>query len=205
MEYVFFCEWDICKLELLEIYDEQGEFLFYIKKQDQVYLYIYFNYSFDFVGWDGYVYFYVFSIYNFEFIIGWVYQLLFVYQIFVVCNFVICFFVFWLYDYYLLAIFVFYNYSNIDSDEVFYYVDGDFMSCKYVEKGMIIFYFGGILYGLYLGIVEKSIGKQGIYELVVMVDIFKLLQLIEYVVGIEDWDYYKSWLLEEVKSQQVGY
>lgn len=137
--------------------------------------YVYEVYFFDVVGWDGYNFFYGFLIYNFELIIGCVYQLLLVYQIFEMSIFVICLFCLCLYDYYLKVIFVLYNYLNIDFDEVLYYVDGDFMSCNDIGFGVIILYFGGILYGLYLGVYECSIGKIEMEELVVMIDIFKFL------------------------------
>lgn len=204
MEHAPFCERDIRKPELLETHDEQGEFLFYIKKQDQVYPYTYLNHPFDLVGWDGYVYPYAFSIHNFEPITGRVHQPPPVHQTFAARNFVICSFVPRLYDYHPLAIPAPYNHSNIDSDEVLYYVDGDFMSRKHVEKGMITLHPGGIPHGPHPGTVEKSIGKQGTHELAVMVDTFKPLQLTEHAVGIEDRDYYKSWLPEEVKSQSTG-
>lgn len=197
MEHAPFCERDIRKPELLETHDEQGEFLFYIKKQDQVYPYTYLNHPFDLVGWDGYVYPYAFSIHNFEPITGRVHQPPPVHQTFAARNFVICSFVPRLYDYHPLAIPAPYNHSNIDSDEVLYYVDGDFMSRKHVEKGMITLHPGGIPHGPHPGTVEKSIGKQGTHELAVMVDTFKPLQLTEHAVGIEDRDYYKSWLPEE--------
>ncbi|MEQ8704449.1 MAG: homogentisate 1,2-dioxygenase [Phaeodactylibacter sp.] len=201
MEHAPFCERDIRKPELLETHDEQGEFLFYIKKQDQIYPYTYLSHPFDLVGWDGYVYPYAFSIHNFEPITGRVHQPPPVHQTFAARNFVICSFVPRLYDYHPLAIPAPYNHSNIDSDEVLYYVDGDFMSRKHVEKGMITLHPGGIPHGPHPGTVEKSIGKKGTQELAVMVDTFKPLQLTEHAVGIEDRDYYKSWLPEEVKSQ----
>lgn len=194
MEHAPFCERDIRKPELLETHDEQGEFLFYIKKQDQVYPYTYLNHPFDLVGWDGYVYPYAFSIHNFEPITGRVHQPPPVHQTFAARNFVICSFVPRLYDYHPLAIPAPYNHSNIDSDEVLYYVDGDFMSRKHVEKGMITLHPGGIPHGPHPGTVEKSIGKKGTHELAVMVDTFRPLQLTEHAVGIEDQDYYKSWL-----------
>ncbi|MCI4648668.1 homogentisate 1,2-dioxygenase [Phaeodactylibacter sp.] len=204
MEHAPFCERDIRKPELLETHDEQGEFLFYIKKQDQVYPYTYLNHPFDLVGWDGYVYPYAFSIHNFEPITGRVHQPPPVHQTFAARNFVICSFVPRLYDYHPLAIPAPYNHSNIDSDEVLYYVDGDFMSRKHVEKGMITLHPGGIPHGPHPGTVEKSIGKQGTHELAVMVDTFKPLQLTEHAMGIEDRDYYKSWLPEEAKSPNTG-
>lgn len=196
MEHAPFCERDIRKPELLETHDEQGEFLFYIKKQDQIYPYTYLNHPFDLIGWDGYVYPYAFSIHNFEPITGRVHQPPPVHQTFAARNFVICSFVPRLYDYHPLAIPAPYNHSNIDSDEVLYYVDGDFMSRKHVEKGMITLHPGGIPHGPHPGTVEKSIGKKGTQELAVMVDTFRPLQMTEHAVGIEDQDYYKSWLPE---------
>ena len=194
MEHAPFCERDIRKPEQLETHDEQGEFLFYIKKQDQIYPYTYLSHPFDLVGWDGYVYPYAFSIHNFEPITGRVHQPPPVHQTFAARNFVICSFVPRLYDYHPLAIPAPYNHSNIDSDEVLYYVDGDFMSRKHVEQGMITLHPGGIPHGPHPGTVEKSIGKEGTHELAVMVDTFRPLKMTEHAAGIEDQDYYKSWL-----------
>ncbi len=200
LEHAPFCERDIRKPETLETHDEQGKFLFYIKKQDQVYPYYYLNHPFDLVGWDGYVYPYAFSIHNFEPITGRIHQPPPVHQTFAARNFVICSFVPRLFDYHPLSIPAPYNHSNIDSDEVLYYVDGDFMSRKHVERGMITLHPGGIPHGPHPGTVEKSIGAKETRELAVMIDTFRPLQLTEHAAGIEDPDYYKSWLTEEVTS-----
>lgn len=200
MEHAPFCERDIRKPGQLETHDEQGKFLFYIKKQDQMYPYYYLNHPFDLVGWDGYVYPYAFSIHNFEPITGRVHQPPPVHQTFAARNFVICSFVPRLYDYHPLAIPAPYNHSNIDSDEVLYYVDGDFMSRKSVEKGMITLHPGGIPHGPHPGTAEKSIGKKGTEELAVMVDTFRPLQLTEQALAVEDKGYYQSWLPEGVTS-----
>lgn len=193
-EHAPFCERDVRKPTDLETHDEQGEFLFYIKKQDQIYPYYYLNHPFDAVGWDGYVYPYAFSIHNFEPITGRVHQPPPVHQTFDGRNFVICSFVPRLYDYHPQAIPAPYNHSNIDSDEVLYYVDGDFMSRKNVERGQITLHPGGIPHGPHPGTVEKSIGKTETHELAVMVDTFYPLQLTEHASAIEDKDYFKSWL-----------
>jgi len=87
-----------------------------------------------------------------------------------------------------------YNHSNIDSDEVLYYVDGDFMSRKHVERGMITLHPGGIPHGPHPGTVEKSIGAKETRELAVMVDTFKPLLMTEYASIVEDKDYFLSWL-----------
>ncbi|MDZ4680163.1 MAG: homogentisate 1,2-dioxygenase [Saprospiraceae bacterium] len=194
MEHSPFCERDIRKPQDLETHDEQGEFLFYIKKQDNIYPYSYLNHPFDAVGWDGYVYPYAFSIHNFEPITGRVHQPPPVHQTFEARNFVICSFVPRLFDYHPLAIPAPYNHSNIDSDEVLYYVDGDFMSRKHVERGMITLHPGGIPHGPHPGTVEKSIGAKETRELAVMIDTFSPLKMTEHAVGIEDPHYYQSWL-----------
>jgi len=200
LEHAPFCERDIRKPDILETHDEQGQFLLYIKKQDRVYPYYYLNHPFDLVGWDGYVYPYAFSIHNFEPITGRIHQPPPVHQTFSGRNFVICSFVPRLFDYHPLSIPAPYNHSNIDSDEVLYYVDGDFMSRKHVERGMLTLHPGGIPHGPHPGTVEKSIGAKETQELAVMIDTFRPLQLTEHAAGIEDPDYYKSWLTEEMSS-----
>ncbi len=193
-EHAPYCERDIRKPQQLETHDARGEFLFYIKKQDVIYPYFYLNHPFDVVGWDGYVYPYAFSIHQFEPITGRVHQPPPVHQTFDGRNFVVCSFVPRLYDYHPLAIPAPYNHSNIDSDEVLYYVDGDFMSRKHVEQGMITLHPGGIPHGPHPGTVEKSIGAKETRELAVMVDTFRPLRLTEHALQIEDKDYYRSWL-----------
>lgn len=196
MEHAPFCERDIRKPATLETHDEQGNFKFFIKKQDNIYPYHYLSHPFDVVGWDGFVYPYAFSIHNFEPITGRVHQPPPVHQTFATKSFVICSFVPRLYDYHPLSIPAPYNHSNIDSDEVLYYVDGDFMSRKHVERGMITLHPGGIPHGPHPGTVEKSIGQKETGELAVMVDTFKPLLMTEHALGIEDQEYYKSWLTE---------
>lgn len=200
LEHSPFCERDIRKPSQLETHDEQGEFLFYIKKQDRMYPYYYLSHPFDLVGWDGYVYPYAFSIHNFEPITGRVHMPPPIHQTFEARNFVICSFCPRLYDYHPQAIPAPYNHSNIDSDEVLYYVDGDFMSRKSVERGQITLHPGGIPHGPHPGTVEKSIGAKETKELAVMVDTFRPLKMTEQAVSIEDKNYFKSWLPEGVHS-----
>ena len=194
MEHSPFCERDIRKPETLETHDEIGDFKLFIKKQDNIYPYHYKSHPFDVVGWDGYVYPYAFSIHNFEPITGRLHQPPPVHQTFAAAGFVICSFCPRMYDYHPLSIPAPYNHSNIDSDEVLYYVDGDFMSRSHVERGMITLHPGGIPHGPHPGTVEKSIGKKETGELAVMVDTFRPLLMTEYAAAIEDKDYYLSWL-----------
>jgi len=194
MEHSPFCERDIRKPNVLVTHDEKGDFLLYIKKQDNLYPYDYQSHPFDVVGWDGYLYPYAFSIHNFEPITGRVHLPPPIHQTFETRNFVICSFVPRLYDYHPLAIPAPYNHSNIDSDEVLYYVDGDFMSRKHVDKGQITLHPGGIPHGPHPGTAEKSIGKKETHELAVMVDTFKPLLMTTYAAEIEDDQYALSWL-----------
>ena len=194
LEHSPFCERDFRKPSNLQTFDQKGDFLFYIKKQGMMYPYHYLNHPFDVIGWDGYVYPYAFSIHNFEPITGRVHQPPPVHQTFQTKGFVVCSFVPRLYDYHPLAIPAPYFHSNIDSDEVLYYVDGDFMSRKHVERGQITLHPGGIPHGPHPGTIEKSIGAKQTGELAVMVDTFRPLLMTEYAAGIEDDAYYLSWL-----------
>ena len=194
MEHSPFCERDIKTPQNLKTHDEQGDFYFKIKKQGIIYPYHYANHPFDLIGWDGYVYPWAFSIHNFEPITGRVHQPPPVHQTFEAHNFVVCSFVPRLYDYHPLAIPAPYNHSNIDRDERLYYVDGDFMSRKSVERGQITLHPGGIPHGPHPGTYEGSIGKKETKELAVMIDPFKPLQLTEAALEIEDTEYYLSWL-----------
>jgi homogentisate 1,2-dioxygenase len=193
MEHSPFCERDIVRPTDLETFDETGDFKVLIKKQGLIYPYTYGTHPFDFIGWDGYHYPWAFSIHNFEPITGRVHQPPPVHQTFEAHNFVICSFVPRKYDYHPQAIPAPYNHSNIDSDEVLYYVDGDFMSRKSVVQGQITLHPGGIPHGPHPGTVESSIGKEKTEELAVMIDPFKPLMLTEDAISIEDESYHKSW------------
>jgi len=193
MEHAPFCERDIVRPTDLETFDETGDFKVLIKKQGLIYPYTYGTHPFDFIGWDGYHYPWAFSIHNFEPITGRVHQPPPVHQTFEAHNFVICSFVPRKYDYHPQAIPAPYNHSNIDSDEVLYYVDGDFMSRKSVVQGQITLHPGGIPHGPHPGTVENSIGKEKTEDLAVMIDPFKPLMLTEDAISIEDENYHKSW------------
>jgi homogentisate 1,2-dioxygenase len=193
MEHAPYCERDIRRPSNLETHDEQGDFKVLIKKQGLIYPYTYGTHPFDFIGWDGFHYPWAFSIHDFEPITGRLHQPPPVHQTFEGHNFVICSFVPRKYDYHPLSIPAPYNHSNVDSDEVLYYVDGDFMSRKSVVKGQITLHPGGIPHGPHPGSVEKSIGKESTDELAVMIDPFKPLMLTDYALEIEDESYYKSW------------
>jgi homogentisate 1,2-dioxygenase len=148
---------------------------------------------FDVVGWDGCCYPFALSIHDFEPITGRVHQPPPVHQTFESRNFVVCSFVPRLYDYHPQAVPAPYNHSNIDSDELLYYVDGDFMSRKNVTRGMITLHPAGIPHGPHPGAVEKSLGKRETGELAVMVDTFHPLKVTRQALVIEKTDYTMSW------------
>lgn len=194
MEHAPYCERDIRKPQDLETIDQKGEFLMKVKKKGLLYNIWYNHHPLDVVGWDGCDYPFITSIHDFEPITGRVHQPPPIHQQFDGHNFVICSFVPRLFDYHPLAIPAPYNHSNIDSDEVLYYVDGDFMSRKHVEKGMITLHPAGIPHGPHPGTVEKSIGAKETKELAVMIDTFHPLRMTDYAATIEDDRYMISWI-----------
>lgn len=193
LEHSPFCERDIRPPQDLITIDEAGDFLIKAKKKGILYGLHYGHHPFDVVGWDGCCYPFIFSIHDFEPITGRVHQPPPVHQTFEAHNFVVCSFVPRLYDYHPEAIPAPYNHSNIDSDELLYYVDGDFMSRKNVTRGMITLHPAGIPHGPHPGAVEKSIGKKETGELAVMVDTFHPLQLTKTALEIENLGYTMSW------------
>ena len=194
LEHSPFCERDIRRPEELETYNESGEFVVKVKKKDEIFEIVYASHPFDVIGYDGFNYPYAFSIHDFEPITGRIHLPPPIHQTFESSAFVICSFVPRLYDYHPLSIPAPYNHSNIDADEVLYYVDGDFMSRNDVGPGNISLHPAGIAHGPHPGAAERSIGKKETLELAVMVDTFKPLMVTEEAMKIADDTYYQSWL-----------
>jgi len=193
LEHSPFCERDFKLPSEIETYDEKGDFLIKIKKEGMLHEVVYATHPFDVIGWDGYNFPYGFSIHNFEPITGRVHQPPPVHQTFETGSYVVCSFCPRLYDYHPLSIPAPYNHSNIDSDEVLYYVDGDFMSRNNIEQGHITLHPKGIPHGPAPGAMERSIGQKETAELAVMVDTFRPLKVTKAAMGIDDGKYYKSW------------
>jgi homogentisate 1,2-dioxygenase len=189
-----YCERDIRVPEELETHDELGEFVIKIKKEHMIHEYTYASHPFDVVGFDGYNYPYAFSIHDFEPITGRIHQPPPVHQTFETSRFVICSFCPRMYDYHPESIPAPYNHSNIDSDEVLYYVAGDFMSRNHVDQGFISLHPAGIPHGPHPGAAERSIGKKQTDELAVMVDTFAPLKLTKAAIELSDGKYHKSWI-----------
>jgi len=193
LEHAPFTDRDLRLPQNLETHSERGDFLVRTKKRGILYAIHYAGHPFDVVGWDGCCYPFLFSIHDFEPITGRVHQPPPVHQTFEAANFVVCSFVPRLYDYHPLSIPAPYNHSNIDSDELLYYVDGDFMSRKNVTRGMLTLHPAGIPHGPHPGTVERSLGKTETGELAVMVDTFHPLMLTKQALEIENKGYVMSW------------
>jgi homogentisate 1,2-dioxygenase len=196
LEHSPFCERDMRLPENLETHDEKGEFLVKIKKQGNMWEYVYGNHPFDVVGWDGFHYPYAFSIHDFEPITGRIHMPPPIHQTWESVGFVVCSFVPRMYDYHPESIPAPYHHSNIDSEELLYYVDGDFMSRNDIEKGQITLHPGGVPHGPHPGAIERSVGKKETGELAVMIDPFRPMSITEDALKLQVDDYHKSWILK---------
>ncbi len=189
-----YSERDIRAPQELETHVEQGEFEVRIKVRDSITRHILDHHPFDVVGWDGYLYPWIFNIRDFEPITGRVHQPPPVHQTFEGNNFVVCSFVPRLFDYHPLSIPTPYNHSNVNSDEVIYYCDGNFMSRKGIDRYDITLHPFGLPHGPQPGMTEASIGATKTEELAVMVDTFHPLHLTTDALEIEKNEYQASWL-----------
>jgi homogentisate 1,2-dioxygenase len=193
LEHSPFCERDFRVPEKLITIDEKGEFLVKIKRNNCLHDYIFDFHPFDVVGWDGYFYPWIFNINDFMPIVGKIHQPPPVHQTFEAHNFVICSFCPRLFDFHPDAIAVPYNHSNIDSDEVLYYVEGNFMSRKGIDVASFTLHPTGIPHGPHPGTVEAAIGKKETLELAVMLDTFYPLKLTTHAKEFDVPDYPYSW------------
>lgn len=196
LEHSPFCERDFKMPHTLETHDETGEFKIMIKKRGLIYPYTYRTHPFDLIGWDGYNYPFAFSIFNFEPLTGRIHMPPSIHQQFEGRNFVVCSFVPRLYDYHPEAIPAPYHHSNIDADELLYYVKGNFMSRNNIREGQFTLHPAGVSHGPHPGAIERSIGKTETNELAVMIDPFNPLKITKEALKYEVKDYYKSWIQE---------
>jgi len=196
LEHSPFCERDFKLPSNLQTHDKKGTFRVLIKKQGVLWEYMYNNHPFDVVGWDGFNYPYAFSIHDFEPITGRIHMPPPIHQTWEAAGFVVCSFVPRMYDYHPKSIPAPYHHSNIDSEEILYYVDGDFMSRNNIEKGQITLHPGGIPHGPHPGAIERSVGKKFTEELAVMIDPFRPVMITEEAMNLQVGDYYKSWITD---------
>ncbi len=196
LEHSPYCERDIRPPDDLLTHDERGDFELRVKGRGMITRFIYPHHPLDVVGWDGHLWPFAFNIEDFEPITGRVHQPPPVHQTFDGPGFVLCSFVPRLFDYHPLAIPAPYNHSNVDSDEVLYYVEGEFMSRKGIERASVTVHPNGIPHGPHPGAYEGSIGKRETHELAVMVDTFRPLRATAIAQDMEDEGYPTSWLPE---------
>ncbi len=193
LEHAPYCERDIRRPEELETHTERGGFEVRLKVGKRITSYFYDFHPCNVVGWDGCEYPWIFNIADFEPITGRVHQPPPVHQTFQGPNFVVCSFVPRKLDYHPLSIPVPYNHSNIDSDEMIYYVNGNFGSRRGIERSSITLHPRGIPHGPQPGAVEKSLGVERTEELAVMVDTFYPLKFTAAAHAFDDASYPYSW------------
>jgi homogentisate 1,2-dioxygenase len=194
LEHSPYCERDLRPPAELPVHDERGEYHVRVKVNGALMTYTFDFHPLDLVGWDGYLYPYAFSIHDFEPITGRVHQPPPVHQTFEGPNFVVCSFCPRKLDYHPQAVPIPYNHSNIDSDEMIYYVSGDFSSRRGIEVSSITLHPRGIPHGPHPGTVEKALGAERTEELAVMVDTFRPLTLAAEAEPLDDAHYPYSWL-----------
>lgn len=194
LEHSPFCERDFRVPTELETHDELGDFEVRVKARDELHRHILDHHPLDVIGWDGYLFPYAFNINDFEPITGRVHQPPPVHQTFSGHNYVVCSFVPRLFDYHPKAIPAPYNHANVQSDEVLYYVEGDFMSRKGIERGSFTLHPAGLPHGPHPGTTEASIGKARTDELAVMIDTFRPLHVTTHALEYEDENYAYSWV-----------
>lgn len=194
LEHAPYCERDIRVPEFAEPHDEEGKFRFILRTMDGFQEYFFAQHPLDVVGWDGFYYPWIFNINDFMPITGKLHMPPPIHQTFQGPGFVICSFCPRLFDYHEKSIPAPYNHSNVDSDEVLYYVAGDFISRKGVSEGSITIHPYGIAHGPQPGRYEGSIGKKATDELAVMLDTFRPLIPAQDSLLVDDPKYPLSWL-----------
>ncbi|MBX9695032.1 MAG: homogentisate 1,2-dioxygenase [Cyanobacteria bacterium] len=180
--------------------DERGDFEVRVKTRNHLMSYHWGHHPFDVVGWDGYLYPYIFNILDFEPITGRIHMPPPVHQTFAGQNFVICSFVPRLVDYHPKAIPAPYNHSNLQSDEVLFYVSGNFMSRRGISEGSLTLHPAGIPHGPQPDAMQASIGMTHTTETAVMIDTFQPLNVTMAAKDLEDSSYSLSWITEFAAS-----
>jgi homogentisate 1,2-dioxygenase len=165
-----------------------------VKLRHGIQTYGYQHHPFDLVGWDGFYFPYIFNINDFMPITGKIHQPPPVQQTFQAHGFVICSFVPRLFDYHGESVPAPYAHSNVDSDELIYYVEGNFMSRKDIDEESITYHPMGLPHGPQPGKIEESLGAKETNELAVMIDTFKPLNMTVAALSVDDEDYPYSWI-----------
>ncbi len=165
-----------------------------VKLRHGIQTYGYQHHPFDIVGWDGYYFPYIFNINDFMPITGKIHQPPPVHQTFQAHGIVLCSFVPRPFDYHDQSVPAPYAHSNVDSDEIIYYVEGNFMSRKGIDEQSISYHPMGLPHGPQPGKIEESLGAKETNELAVMIDTFKPLNMTNAALSVDDEDYPYSWI-----------
>jgi homogentisate 1,2-dioxygenase len=189
-----FCERDLRGPSLVEPKADEGEFPVLIKDGNRWTRYMLASHPWDVVGWDGMIYPFAFNADDFEPITGKVHQPPPIHQTFQADGFVVCTFAPRMLDTHPEAIKVPYAHSNIESDEVLYYVRGQFGSRRGVELGSLTLHPHGIPHGPHPGTIVASRNVTYTDELAVMIDTFAPLQVAADATSMDDPNYPFSWL-----------
>jgi len=193
VEHAPYCERDFRVPDFRPAIDEKGDFSVVVKLREGFQRYVLAHHPFDVVGWDGFYYPWIFNIADYMPKVGKVHLPPPAHLTFDGPGFVICSFVPRPFDFHEHAVPIPYSHSNVDSDEVLYYVEGEFMSRKGIEPGSITLHPAGLPHGPQPGLVEKSLGAKETRELAVMVDTFKPLVVAKASLETDDSDYPLSW------------
>lgn len=204
LEHSPFCERDLKTPEFPMTWDQRGEFEVRIKARDLIHSYTYHYHPLDIVGWDGCYYPFIFNADDFSPITGKLHMPPPIHQTFEAHNFVICTFAPRMLDYHPQSIKVPYNHSNLDSDEVLYYVEGNFGSRKGIEIGSLTLHPQGIPHGPHPGTIEASLTATHTQELAVMCDTFRPLLATKAAIEMDDTKYPKSWEGEHFPGLSTG-
>jgi homogentisate 1,2-dioxygenase len=176
------------------VIDKDEDVSVLIKDGERLTRYVLANHPFDVVGWDGLVYPFTFNADDFEPITGTIHQPPPIHQTFDAPGFVVCTFAPRMLDTHPDAIKVPYAHSNVESDEVLYYVRGKFGSRRGVEESSFTLHPHGIPHGPHPGTIVASRDMTRTDELAVMVDTFRPLFLTKQAMELDDANYPMSWL-----------
>jgi homogentisate 1,2-dioxygenase len=193
-EHAPYCERDFKVPEYMEPVDKNGNYRVILKAGERWFEHIVPHHPFGVVGWDGFLYPFAFNIKDYHPKVGRIHLPPPVHLAFRTQHFILCNFCPRLFDFHESAIPAPYFHSNIDSDEVLYYVEGDFMSRKGVTEGSITLHPGGMPHGPQPGKTEASIGAKATEEYALMIDTYAPLKATLNVRESMDKEYAKSWL-----------
>jgi homogentisate 1,2-dioxygenase len=188
----------------LETFGDEGEFRVTVRVRGGMQEYLLDRHPFDVVGWDGYVYPYTFNALDFEPRAGRFHLPPPAHQTFQGQNFVICTFAPRMLDWDETAVPLPYHHSNIQSEEVMFYADGDYAARKGVDIGCITLHPSGLPHGPQPGAVEKSLGAKHTNELAVMWDTFRPLNLTAAWSTLDKPSYAYSWNEDKVDASSNG-